>query len=291
MSQNFYLQGTDRTKESFNQKDSVSFEWNIIYKCNFRCKYCFFEGKWEEYGKRNVILSVKKWIKIWEKIHSLYGRCAILITGGEPFIYPNFIELIRELSEIHYPINISSNGSFNLNEVVENFNPEKVSISLSFQPGFNKLEEIVEKKNFLEDKGFHSDFINLCCYPEFFDKIKKWIEYASGKKVIMKLIPFIGDYNGIKYPEGYTEEEKEFLGINKKWENNVKTKGKPCKAGMKSALIFPDGKVARCGQIGEKFLLGYIWDDNFRLLDKPLPCEGEYCPCLEGEIIESENRW
>jgi len=286
MSKNFYLQGTDASKESFNQGELINFEWNIIYACNFRCKYCFFEGKLEEYRKRNVILSVEDWVKIWKNIYNLYGRCSILITGGETFLYPDFINLMKEISQIHYLINISSNGSFDLNEVIGNFNPERISISLSFHPGFNTLEEIVQKKKMLDSKNFYSEFINLCCYPEFFDKIKKWIEYSAKEGVKLKLIPFVGEYNGKNYPDGYSNEEKNFLGMNDEWKNKVKTKGKLCKAGMKSAIIFPDGKVARCGQIGEKFLLGYIWDSNFRLLDKPLPCEKEYCPCLEGELCE-----
>ena len=34
MDKDFYLQGTDKEKEHFSGNRGVSFEWNIIYKCN-----------------------------------------------------------------------------------------------------------------------------------------------------------------------------------------------------------------------------------------------------------------
>jgi len=36
----------------------VRFTWNIHWSCNLRCAYCFFDGHWAEYGKRNVYKSV-----------------------------------------------------------------------------------------------------------------------------------------------------------------------------------------------------------------------------------------
>jgi len=84
----FYLQGTDTSKEGFSNGTPVGFEWNIIYSCNFRCPHCIFEGKWDEYGKRTVYLSVSEWVKHWERIYDRHGRASIIITGGEPFLYP-----------------------------------------------------------------------------------------------------------------------------------------------------------------------------------------------------------
>jgi len=103
---------------------------------------------------------------------------------------------------------------------------------------------------------------------------------------VLKVIPFYGTYNNTAYPDGYSEYEKKLLGINSVWEKNVKRKGATCKAGHNSALIFPDGKVARCGQIGERFPLGNIFKGDFKLLEAPMTCDAELCPCLEGELAD-----
>ena len=114
----------------------------------------------------------------------------------------------------------------------------------------------------------------------------EYVKMFKEEGLVIKAIPFCGQYNGKNYPDSYTKEEKEILGINEVWENNVKRKGTLCAAGQKSALIFPDGKVARCGQIGERILVGNIFEKNFKLLDKPQECDVDMCPCLKAVDID-----
>jgi len=169
----------------------VRFTWNIVYDCNYRCSYCFFNGKWEEYGKRNIYLSVDEWMKHWNRIYERYGCCFILITGGEPFIYPNFIELIKKLSQIHYPINISSNASGDLGAFVEQINPERLSLSISFQPEFQNLENFLQKAKFLRMNKFDG-CINFVAYPPFLkdlrDYVNKFKSIGEDLKIILLII-------------------------------------------------------------------------------------------------------
>ncbi len=281
---NFYLQGSDAGKECFTGSKAVNFEWNIIYDCNYRCPHCIFEGKWDEYKKRTVFLSPDEWMNHWRRIHSLYGRASFLITGGEPFLYPGFIDVIENLSEIHYPINISSNSSGDMREFAARIDPAKVSVAFSFQPLSNKLEDVIEKQAFLASKGFIMGTVNLCVYPPYLKQLENYVSAAHKSGVLLKIIPFCGEYQGSRYPESYSAEEKAILGIDEKWENNVKRKGKLCTAGQRSALIFPDGKVARCGRVGERLLLGNIFSENFRLFDSPMECDVDLCPCIEGDL-------
>jgi len=287
MNDKFYLQGKDLTREIIHDKDSIRFDWNMLYACNYRCPCCFFDGKWEEYSKRTVYKTVKEWMKYWKRIYEYYGRVFIVITGGEPFIYPDFINLIKNLSEIHYPINISTNGSGDLNNFVKEIDPGKVFLALAFHPDFSELKDILAKVKFLKDSRFSIDYINFCAYPPYLDKLDKYVEETEKAGEKLKVIPYCGTYNSVSYPDGYTKDQKEKLGINEVWEKNVTKKGILCAAGYKTALIFPDGDVARCGQIGEKFIIGKIFTNDFELLDKPLPCEADMCPCLK--IVSSDE--
>jgi MoaA/NifB/PqqE/SkfB family radical SAM enzyme len=260
------------------------FTWNIHYACNYRCPYCFFEGKWEEYAKRNIYLSVKEWMIYWKRFYDYYGRCYILITGGEPFIYPNFIELIKELSRIHYPINISTNASGDLNEFVERVNLERVSLSVSFQPNFDNIKAFLKKVEFLKKYKFYG-CINFVAYPPFLNELESYVDKFREISEQLKIIPFWGIYQGKEYPFAYTQTEKQMLGINAAWFSQVRKSGLLCPAGYQSALIFPDGKVARCGQIGEKMIIGNFFDSKFKLLGDPLPCDAEFCPCDENKLF------
>ncbi|MCX5713776.1 MAG: SPASM domain-containing protein, partial [Candidatus Omnitrophica bacterium] len=94
---------------------------------------------------------------------------------------------------------------------------------------------------------------------------------------------------GKEYPFSYTPEEKQVIGIGDDWYARVRKKDSLCPAGHNSALIFPGGKVARCCQIGEKHLVGDFFDTNFSLLDSPLVCEADHCPCDESRLFGEES--
>ena len=282
----FYLQGKDLKKEINRSDKPLRIEWNMLYTCNYRCPHCIFEGKWEEYGKRNRYVPVPEMMGIWNNIFKDHGRAEIVISGGEPFLYPDFIELIRELSKVHYPINISTNSSGDLKRFTERIDPERVSLTLSFQPGFDTIEAVLERKKFLKERGFSSDYINFCAYPPYLDKLDEYTSKAEARGEILKVIPYNGPYKGVNYPDGYTAAEKEKLGINSQWEKNVRKKGTLCAAGQRSALIFPDGNVARCGQIGEKLVIGNIFEAGFHLMENPMICDSEICPCTAAIPVE-----
>jgi len=268
---------------------TVRFTWNIVYDCNYRCSYCFFDGKWEEYGKRNVYLSPDEWMRYWKRIHDRYGPPYIVITGGEPFIYPGFIELVKRLSEISHHINISSNSSRDLDSFVREVDPSNVSLSLSFQPEFNKLDNFIESLLFIRKHRFDG-CVNFVAYPPFLKDIEHYRQKFNSINESLKIIPFFGEYKGKAYPEAYTQEERKIIGIDDAWFKKIRRKDSLCSAGQNTALIFPDGKVARCGQIGEGMVLGSFFDKEFRLLDDPLPCAAEYCPCDEGNIAPEDDK-
>ena len=265
-------------------RPKVRLTWNISYDCNYRCSYCFFDGKWEEYKQRNIYLSVDDWVKHWKRMQERYGDIVLIITGGEPFIYPNFVELIRELSKICFHINISTNSSQDLQKFVETIDPEKVSISLSFQREFDSLLDFIERVKLVRRHGFKG-CLNLVAYPPFLQHLEednKKLFAETGEE--FKIIPFFGRYKDQDYPQAYTEEERKIVGIDEKWFNQVRRKGSLCSAGHSSVLVFPDGKVARCGQVGERILLGNFLDPELKLYDRAMECDAEYCPCQEDSI-------
>lgn len=285
MNKKFYLQGKDLKDEIVSRFNNVWFEWNITYHCNFRCPYCFFDGKWEEYGPRTVFKSPQEWIALWKRIEKMYGEVFLVISGGEPFSYPGFIEMIAEVSKMHY-MNISTNASGDLDKFIQLVDPKRVSLTLAFHPEYSKLKSIIRKIKKLKDAGFRIDYINLCAWPPYIENIDEFASISEKESMMLKVIPFCGVYEGKSYPDSYTAQEKEILGMDSSWEESVSRKGSLCMAGYRTALIYPDGKVARCGQMGEKYLVGNFFDEEFELLSSPLPCEAERCPCLEAPPAE-----
>jgi MoaA/NifB/PqqE/SkfB family radical SAM enzyme len=270
--------------------------WNIHWSCNFRCSYCFFDGHWTEYGKRNAYLTPQQWMVHWDRFHERFGRAYVTINGGEPFSYPRFVPLLQELTKKHWPVNVTTNGSLRLDEFLAGVDHDKVSVSLSFHPQYNTLEETLALWKKLGDGGAQLGCLNFVAWPPFLADLPGYLAKCEEAGVALKVIPFVGEWLGKRYPDAYSAAERERLGLGapgdaaKDWIASKRHKGMPCRAGHRSMLLLPDGKVTRCGQIGDPGIFGSFLDESFAVLPGAAsPCDVEFCPCDEWKVIPDEK--
>lgn len=222
----------------------------------------------------------------WKRAYDKYGTVRVEITGGEPFIYPNFIELVKLLSSIHR-VKITTNMSGDIDTFVKEIDPKKVYLDLNFHPLFvPDLDIYIKKTLLLKDAGFKAGVCYLA-YPPQMSKIDFFKRRFEEIGINFALAAFWGEYDGKRYPESYTEEEMEFirpfLGDIDRAIYHLKgesPKGKLCNAGYKYAVIQADGNVIRCGQLADG-IISNLLDDDFHLLEGPKPCEADSCPCNE----------
>lgn len=276
-------------------KNKISFNWDLHYVCNYRCPYCWFDGRWHELSRQNKYPPLEEVIKAWEKIYVRYGSVYIELIGGEPFIYPNFTELIKELSQIH-EIGTTTNLSVDLDKFINQVDISKVKICPTFHPLFADFSKFIKRVLQLKEGGMVSPVkVNYLAYPPQLKLFDHYKEQFDKFKVPLVVMTFWGNYNGVNYPEGYTQQEKviiePYLGDRAGKEFQLepkKVKGKLCRAGQIYADIKADGTVFRCG--GSKAQsIGNLFSDNFNLLDKPMLCESEFCPCNEWASLLVEK--
>ncbi len=283
----------------------VELEWLIHYKCNCRCPYCFFDGMWEELAARNHYLPLEKWLRAWHRIFKKYDSVRILITGGEPFIYPDFTELIRELSKyctIGFDTNLSCDKEY-LANFIEDTVSENISLGLSFHPLFADFGSFLDKALFLKQKGFKI-CVQYVTYPPQIGQMKYFQERFSREGLYFIPLAFRGTYNGMSYPRTYTkEEERQIFSVTDDLElehkervikqvKQVKSKDRLCRAGQVYARIDTDGTVYRCGHSvsnPNNKPLGNFFNEEFKLLEEPLPCEQEICPCEFRWLVEDRH--
>ncbi|MBL7197186.1 MAG: radical SAM protein [Candidatus Omnitrophica bacterium] len=270
--------------------DKIRFSWDIHYACNFRCPYCWFFDNWAQQKKLNLYLAPEEWMVCWERIFDKYGEVHIAITGGEPFIYPRFIELVKNLSSFHI-VKITTNMSGNMKKFIKEISPLRVYLDLNFHPVFvDNVDEFIKKTELLHDAGFDSGVCYLA-YPPQIAMLNFYKQRFEDSGIRFALAAFWGQYNGRQYPAAYTNEEKEtikpFLGDIDRIDyhlNSRSPKGKLCNAGYRYANIYADGNVVRCGPLGDK-VISNILDEDFCLLENPLPCEADHCSCNEYDNL------
>lgn len=79
--------------------------------CNFACKMCYVrktQAQIREEGKR--LRTVREWLDLAEQCKNA-GMLYLLLTGGEPFLYPGFRELYERLHKMGMVLSINTNGT------------------------------------------------------------------------------------------------------------------------------------------------------------------------------------
>ena len=82
------------------------FNLEITKKCNQQCFYCFNDSG---FTKSKDELSLEEWRNSISEIHNL-GYKSVHITGGEPFLHPNIVEILSHSIELGLETTILSNG-------------------------------------------------------------------------------------------------------------------------------------------------------------------------------------
>lgn len=100
--------------------------------CNMNCDMCFVRLDSEELNNRGKLRTVDEWLKLADEMKNT-GVLFILITGGEPLLYPGFKELYLKLRKLGMIITINSNGTL-INEEWARFfsenKPRRINITL-----------------------------------------------------------------------------------------------------------------------------------------------------------------
>lgn len=78
----------------------------LTYKCNFKCIHCYNAFC----NNNNQYLLLKEIINIEEKLRGL-DLIRYYLTGGEPLLNPDFIEIYKYLYDQGYQIALATNGS------------------------------------------------------------------------------------------------------------------------------------------------------------------------------------
>jgi MoaA/NifB/PqqE/SkfB family radical SAM enzyme len=270
--------------------------------CNFRCSYCFLStaalgAKIRRYGTSDQ----------WEEGFAATGKIWLIhVTGGEPFVYPGFVELCERLTRRHY-LSLNSNLSHHsAEEFAARIDPQRVhyinaAAHLEERQKREPLEEFISRVHKLRDAKFNV-LVSLVMTPEMITAYPSVSKFFGnhGLGIVPKVLR--GLYQLEQYPEAYSADQKiqiqeyllearrqyeeilarmkepptidmfsdgRFLGGSRNF------RGKMCGSGYNFVQVGPDGAVIRCGS-GEQ--LGNILQKTVRLLSSPKPCDTVYCP-------------
>lgn len=120
-------------RKSIRMKAPFSGTFELSPVCNFSCKMCYVRKTAKEVRESpRGILRLEDWRKIAREAYDA-GMLYLLLTGGEPLLWPDFWTLYEELVDMGFLVSINTNGSLIDEAAVARFRerpPQKINITL-----------------------------------------------------------------------------------------------------------------------------------------------------------------
>lgn len=115
-----------------NEKRPINAAFELTPNCNLNCDMCFIRLSGEEMNAQGRILSLEEWIQIALQLKE-EGTLFLLLTGGEPLLYPDFEELYIKLHDMGMILTVNTNGTLiteKIGNLFSKYKPRRVNVTL-----------------------------------------------------------------------------------------------------------------------------------------------------------------
>lgn len=179
---------------------SGTFELSPV--CNFACKMCYVRKTAKEVREHDrPILKLDDWRRIAAEARE-QGMLYLLLTGGEPFLWPDFWTLYEELVDMGMLVSINTNGSLIDESAIERLKhrpPRRINITLygacdetyrqlcGTGNVFSKVDRAVRG---LKEAGIPVK-LNCSLTPQNVKDAEAIIQYAEENRLNLTLTPYM----------------------------------------------------------------------------------------------------
>lgn len=160
-----------------NTQIPVNGSLELLPLCNMNCDMCYIRLSREEADARGGLRSVDEWIRLGQEM-AQSGVLFLLLTGGEPLLFPDFRKLYLELKKLGIILTINTNGTLldqDWADFFGRYKPRRINITL-----------------YGSDDGAYD---KLCHYPGGFSKTVQAIRLLRERNVDVKINGSVTKWN------------------------------------------------------------------------------------------------
>ena len=252
---------TERVHRDY--RDMLTAVWLLTRDCNFRCRYCY---------QPDIHLTNFDMDKFIEKLNEFPKPFRIQITGGEPLLFPWMIECIQRIGKIGGKVELQTNFSLQVRELLDNTDPSYLEFILaSYHPRErervipNGVQKFIDDILYARSKGFY---------------LMTWhIDDPRGTPE-----QFLADCK-VLYDAGIVPVRKRYTGPENGGEIGdamLNTLGINCRAGYSYFIIWENMDITPCDH--DRTPQGNLLT-GYKLYDGPKPCQKPFCGCGGREVI------
>ena len=276
--------------------------WRINRACNFDCDYCFRSGVDADRAREHPNCGAYSPDHIARCFDNTGKTWRIHMSGGEPLLYPRYVELVKVLSKNHY-LSINTNLSTpNIYDFAARIPPERVHAVnatmhvIELEKRKRGVPEFLERLLHLQGRGFNVRLMYIT-YPPLLSRLARDMQYVRSLGVRnLRIKVFRGLYDGRQYPRDYTAEERALI---KRWpishyeldilEGVGGFNGRLCTAGQNAFDLSISGDLTRCSTVSRRY--GNLFEESYRFDETPRPCPATFCICpYQGMKFATDQR-
>lgn len=283
--------------------------WDLLTTCNFRCDYCFLRPA-ELSAKIQVVAEPDEWARAFD---ATGRRWLIHMTGGEPGLYPGFVDLVALLTR-NQIVSFNTNlGHRSIDRIVDTVDPSRVvyvhaSVHARERRKHHGVDSFVDRARRLDEAGF-AVVVSMVIDPDSLDLWEPARDALAdaGLHLVPKI--FRGRHRGKWYPRAYDAATRRWIreeldrsgvayrdlfakmgehptidifedadyideGFRSGLFRRYPFRGKLCAAGSRFISMDGSGNVYRCGR---KRSLGNLLRGDIRFLRRAEGCDNQYC--------------
>lgn len=170
--------------------------------CNFSCRMCYVRKTRKEVeDSPRPIMTLDDWRNIAREARNA-GMLELLLTGGEPLLWPDFWTLYEELVDMGFLVSINTNGSLIDREAINRFcvrPPHKINITLygtsdetyrrlcGISGVFSKVDGAIRG---LMDAGITVK-LNCSLTPENAEDLDWIVDYAKERNTVLAVATYM----------------------------------------------------------------------------------------------------
>lgn len=285
----------------WDNKISTVVDWIVTEKCNMNCYYCLQHADTRKARCKPIDSSFVAKAKSPMLFH---------LTGGEPFLVPNLIELINNIQSMGHYVSMNTNLTYSTRRFSECVNGgEILFVNASYHYVYRKERVTPFVKNYMcmREAGIFA-YATLVMIPQLFDELLVIFDklVSQGVCVLPKLMR--GRDNGKNYPQDYDSVQLETISslLDKSksnlsdeegyklsqaclynvsiddWQSGSHSMGTRCFDGVRYIRVTETGDVVFCNGIS----MGNVYREDFRFQFDDVKRE---CPFRTGRYLCKKN--
>ena len=169
--------------------------------CNMDCKMCYVRLSRQEQEARGALADAAKWLALARDARDA-GMLYLLLTGGEPFLHPQFQSILEGLHKMGFLITINSNGTMIDASVIDwlkNCPPVRINISLygASDETYNRLcsnpngfTQVTNAIRLLQEAGI-SVKLNCSLTPHNVEDLPLIVDYAKQRDLVLQVATYM----------------------------------------------------------------------------------------------------